>query len=109
MTAFAALFETLFANPDMAVDAVWRRAGTGAPVSVRLVAARPDDILDLGATKLRRNLAKFQVRQAELADPLAGDIFEIGALLYRVQGQPIADRDRLIWSLDCARIEMGGI
>lgn len=101
MTAFAALFETLFANPDLAVDAVWRRAGTGTPLAVRLVAARPDDILDFGGTKLRRTPSKFQVRQAELADPNDGDTLAIGSALYRVQGPPVADRDRLIWSLDC--------
>jgi hypothetical protein len=104
VTVFAAMFETLFANADMAVDAVWRRAGTGAPVAVRLVAARPDEVFDLGGTRLRRNLSKFQIRQSELADPLEGDTFEIGADLYRVQGQPVADRDRLIWSLECVKV-----
>ncbi|MDZ7909007.1 MAG: hypothetical protein U5N10_12815 [Gemmobacter sp.] len=36
----------------------------------------------------------------DLPDPRPGDLIVIGADSFTVQGEPVRDRERLIWSLD---------
>ena len=40
------------------------------------------------------------VRVSDLPDPRQGDLIVIGADSFTIQGEPVRDRERLIWSLD---------
>ena len=99
MTAFVSAINALFADSNLAVDAVYTPAG-GDPLTVRVVARRPDEITGFGDTRVHAAIAIFDVRVAEVAAPAAGDTLAIGGDTYLVQGEPVKDRDGLIWRLD---------
>ncbi len=40
------------------------------------------------------------VRVADLPSPRPGDVIVIGADSHVIQGEPLRDRERLIWTLD---------
>lgn len=102
MTAFGAMINVLFADANMALDAVYRAGGSGAGTSVRVIAVRPDELVNFGETRVRTAVSRFQVRVSEVATPAAGDTVEVSGTIYRVQGSPLRDTERLVWSLDCA-------
>jgi hypothetical protein len=99
MTAIATAIDDLFADPNIAADAVYTPAG-GDPMTVRVIAKRPDDIVGFGDTRIHTATALFDVRIVEVPAPAEGDTLEIGGESYVVQGEPVRDRDGLIWSLD---------
>ena len=99
MTAFTAAIDTLFADPNIACDAIYIPAG-GDPMTVRVIAKRPDDIVGFGDTRIHTATAMFDVRVWEVSAPAEGDAIEVAGETYVIQGEPVRDRDGLIWSLD---------
>ena len=92
-----------------AIDPVFAVFGTDAaytptgaePVSVRVIARRPDTIVGLGETRIRAETATFELRASEVAGPRPGDQLTVGGETFTVQGEPgRRDPDRLVWSLD---------
>ena len=80
-------------------DAVYTADG-GEPVTVRVIAKRPDEIVGLGETRIHAGTALFDVRASEIAAPRPGDRLSVGDLDYLVQGEPVGDTERLIWTLE---------
>ena len=72
MTAIAAAIDLLFADPNMARAAVYTPDG-GAPVEVRVVAKRPDEIVGFGETRIHAGTTLLDVRVSEVAAPRPGD------------------------------------
>jgi hypothetical protein len=77
------------------IDAVYTPAG-GEPVSVRVIARRPDAIVGSGETRIQAETATFELRASEIADPHAGDQLTIGTETFAVQGEP-ERRDPIGW------------
>ena len=48
----------------------------------------------------RGDTTVVDVRVADLPAPRAGDVIVIGADSHVIQGEPLRDRERLIWTLD---------
>lgn len=99
MSAFAAAVGALFADPHMGRDAVYIADG-GAPVLVRIVARRADAVIDFGDARLWSETTRVDLRVAEVPNPRLGDRIEIDAEAYLIQGEPIRDRERLVWTVD---------
>ena len=59
------------------IDAVYTPAG-GEPVSVRVIARRPDTIVGFGETRIHAETTTFEVRASEVADPRPGDQLSVG-------------------------------
>jgi hypothetical protein len=98
MTAFQGAVDATFAA--FGIDAVYTPAG-GEPVSVRVIARRPDTIVGFGDTHIHTETATLEVRAIEVANPHAGDQLMVGAETFVIQGEPERrDPDRLVWSLD---------
>lgn len=95
--AFFVAMDRLFAH--LAVDAIYTPQG-GEPVAVRVVARRPDQIVGFGETRLLAETTMLDIRVAEVADPHPGDTIEIDGQTLIVQGEPIRDPERLIWTVD---------
>ncbi len=100
MSIFAEAIDDLFADPNLARDAVWRAGGTGAPVTVQIVLRQPDRIGGFGEARLLAATTVIDVRTAEAPELAEGDVFEIGGETFVVQGEPVRDGERLVWTAE---------
>ena len=89
----------LFADPNVGRDAVYIADG-GTPVPVRVVARRADAISDFGDARLWSDTTRIDLRVAEVPDPRPGDRIEIDGEAFLIQGEPVRDRERLVWTVD---------
>ena len=103
MNAVAAAIDLLFADPNMARPAVYTPEG-GGPVDVRVVARRPDEIVGLGETRIHAGTTLLDVRVSEIAEPRPGDRISVDGEDYLVQGEPVRDAERLIWTLEACPV-----
>ena len=99
MTAVAAALDALFADPNIGEDAVYIADG-GAPVLVRVVSRQADAITDFGEARLWSETTRLDLRVAEVPAPRPGDRIEIGGETFHIQGEPVRDRERLVWTVD---------
>jgi len=99
MSAFATAVGALFADPNMGRDAVYIADG-GAPVLVRVVARRADAVTDFGDARLWSETTRVDLRVAEVPNPRPGDRIEIDAEAFLIQGEPVRDRQGLVWTVD---------
>ncbi len=100
MNVFAAAMDRIFANPSMAVAALWISAATSDERPMRVIRRAPDRITEFGAARFVSDTTMVDVRLSDLSDPRPGDLIVIGTDSFTIQGEPTRDRERLIWSLD---------
>ena len=100
MTVFAIAMDRIYANPSMAVAALWISATTSDERTIRVIRRAPDRITEFGAARLMSDTMMLDVRVSDLADPRPGDLIVIGTDSFTIQGEPLRDSDRLIWTLD---------
>jgi hypothetical protein len=100
MSAFAEAVEVLFADPNIARDAVWRSGDAGPGMAVRVVVRMADRLGSLGATRIASDTATFDLRVSEVATPAAGDSIELDGIRYLIQGEPLRDPERLVWTVE---------
>lgn len=100
MSVFEAALVRIFGNPSMAVAAVWISAATSEERTVRVMRRAPDRITEFGAARFVSDTMMVDVRVSDLPDPRPGDLIVIGVDSFTIQGEPIRDRERLIWTLD---------
>ncbi len=99
MTAVAMALDTLFTDSNIGVDAVYTADG-GAPVLVRVVTRRADDIASFGDARIWSETTRVDLRVAEVPAPRPGDRMEIDSEAFLIQGEPVRDRERLVWTVD---------
>ena len=97
--AFENALEALFADPNIDRDAVYTADG-GAPVLVRVVVRRADAITDFGDARLWSESTRVDLRTAEVANPRPSDRIEMDGDAFLIQGEPVRDRERLVWTVD---------
>jgi hypothetical protein len=100
MTALAQAVDVLFADPNLARDALYRAGDSGPGVPVRVVVRLPDRIGSLGATRIAADTANFDLRVSEVAAPQAGDSIELDGIRYLIQGEPLRDAERLVCTVE---------
>ena len=99
MNAFASTVDLLFADPNIGCDAIYIADG-GAPVLVRVITRRADAVTDFGDARLWSETTRIDLRVAEVANPRPGDRIEIDGDAFLIQGEPVRDRERLVWTVD---------
>ena len=99
MTVFDAAVAALFADPNIGRDAVYTADG-GAPVLVRVIARRADAVTDFGDARLWSETTRIDLRIAEVLNPRPGDGIEIDGEAFLIQGEPVRDRERVVWTVD---------
>ena len=100
MNPFATAIDRIFADANMAVAALWFAGGTGPGVAVRVIRKSPDEITPFGAGRILSETTMLDALVADMPTPAPGDLIRIGAEDFLVQGEPKADRERLIWTLN---------
>jgi hypothetical protein len=98
-SVFASAMDVLFADPNIGVEAIYTSDG-GAPVAVRAIVRRPDEVTNFGDARLWSETTRFDVRVAEVPNPRPGDRIEIDGDAFLIQGEPVRDRERLVWTVD---------
>lgn len=99
MSAFAAAVDLLFADPSIGGDAVYTPDG-GASVPVRIIARRADEVTGFGDARLWSETTRIDLRVAEVANPRPGDQLAIDGDAFLIQGEPVRDREQLVWTVD---------
>jgi len=99
MTAFALALDLLFADRKLAQEA-WHRDGEGQFTRVRIIMRRNDDVTAFGAARLVSATMRFDVRVSELPAPRPDEQILFGDETFLIQGEPIRDRERLIWTIE---------
>ena len=100
MNAFTTAMNVIFADPHMAVDAIWFAGGTGPGVPIRVIRKSPDEITPFGAGRILTETTQLDARIAAMPTPAPGDLIRIGLEDFLLQGEPKLDRERLIWTLN---------
>ena len=101
--AFAAALDALFSDPNIGRDAIWRVGGAGPGVPVRVVLRRPDVIASFGDTRIVTPAMLADLLVSQAPDIAEGDTIEAGGELFLVQGEPVRDAERLVWTIEaCA-------
>lgn len=81
----------------------YRRAD-GVEIATRFIAKQGDVVESFGDTRLALATHRFDVMVCDLASPREGERFTVAGQIYQVVGEPLADRDRLIWTLTGAPV-----
>ena len=100
MTAFHAVLDLLFADPNLSTPALYQQAGVGAEVAIRVMRRSPDRMIEFGAARLVSDSVVLDVRVCDCPELTAGDRFEIAGEIFAVQGTPQRDRERLVWTAE---------
>ena len=61
---------------------------------------RPDEITAFGDARLWSETTRIDLRVAEVPNPRPGERIEINSEAFVIQGEPVRDRERLVWTLD---------
>jgi hypothetical protein len=65
-----------------------------------VVARRADAVTAFGDARLWSESTRFDLRVSEVAEPRPGDRFVLDGEAFVVQGEPMRDRERLVWTID---------
>ena len=99
MTVVAMALDALFADDNIARDAVYTPEGS-TPILVRVVTRRADETTGFGDARLWSETTRLDLRLADVANPRPGDRLEIDGDAFLIQGEPVRDRERLVWTVD---------
>lgn len=99
MSVFAAAIDNLFADPNIARDATYVADGD-TPVLIRVATRRADEVTGFGEARLWSETTRVDLRVAEVPNPRPGDRIELDAEGFIIQGEPVRDRERLVWTVN---------
>jgi hypothetical protein len=99
MTAFAAAIDALFADPNLGVNAIYRAGGSGEAITLRAIVRQPDRVGTYGETRIATETTIFDIRTLDINAPAEGDTIEMDGTVYVIQGEPVRDAERLVWTI----------
>ena len=67
---------------------------------VRIVSRQADAITDFGDARLWSEITRIDLRVAEVTNPRPSDRIEFDGDAFLIQGEPVRDRERLVWTVD---------
>ena len=101
---YSAALDDLFADPNLARDALWRAGGADPAVPMRVIVRRPDRIGEFSETRILASSLVLDVRVAEAPTLAEGDTVEIDGEVHVIQGEPVRDAARLVWIAEAASV-----
>lgn len=97
---FAEALNDLFNDPNLGTDALWRAGAADPGIPVRVIVRQPDRIAEFGDTRIAAATTVLEVRVAEAPTFAEGDTLEVEGAVYIVQGEPVRDASRLVWTAE---------
>lgn len=98
MSPFAAAVDVLFADINLTMAATFTPYGR-SPIPVRVIARRPDRIVEFGDARLTSDSTLFDLRVSEVAEPRPGDHLDVDGETYVLFGEPVRDAEWLVWTV----------
>lgn len=98
---FARLLISTFLH--LGTPGTYRRAD-GVEVATHFIAKTPDVVASFGDTRLVMASHRFDLLARDVPDPQEGERFSLNGQTWQVVGEPLADRDRLIWTITGAPV-----
>lgn len=98
MSAFAVAVGTLFADCNLATDALWRPGGIGTAQPLRVIRRSPDATVPFGDGRFVVDSDMVMLPLASAPGLAPGDTLEIGAELLVISGEPVRDARHLVWT-----------
>jgi hypothetical protein len=80
------------------------RLADGREIDTPFISTQADVVESFGDTRLALSTHRFDVMVRDVASPREGERFTVAGQTYQVVGEPLADRDRLIWTLTGAPV-----
>ena len=100
MKALAIAIDRLFADPNLGVNAIYRGSGADPGTMIRAIIRQPDRIGTFGETRIATETTIVDIRTSDINAPAEGDTIEMDGTVYVIQGEPIRDAERLIWTIE---------
>ena len=97
---FPGMIDQLFTDAVLSKPATYLAVGASVPYPVRVISKQPDTVVGFGEGQLHVSTSLFDVRALDVPEPAVGDQLTCDDIIYVVQSEPKADRERLVWTLD---------
>lgn len=96
--AIAGALDALFSDPNIGRDAFYT-GRDGASRTIRVAARRPDAVTGFGEAQIWSSTTRFDLLAHDVT-PYEGDRLEMDGEVFIVQGEPVRDAERLVWTVD---------
>lgn len=73
-------------------------------VPIKVIPRRPDQLYELGESRMHAENPQFEFRLSEVASPSWGDEIHIEGRIYRIEEEPRKDMHHLVWQVDTLRV-----
>ena len=93
----AGFFDT---EDGFALSATYRAGGAGGGTVIPVLPSRPDRGVSLFGQETVSATGGFLIRVSDVAAPAAGDTIEVDGKTYTVQGEPLRDKPRALWTVE---------
>ncbi|HHH46135.1 MAG TPA: hypothetical protein ENK53_03885 [Thiotrichales bacterium] len=100
MTALPRALASIFANPIMARDATLFPGGAGTGTPLRVIARLPDDVTTFAGARVLSDTLVVDMLVSSAPNLAPGDRIDMDGSSYTVQGEPVRDTERLIWTAE---------
>jgi hypothetical protein len=98
-SAFATALDVLFANPNLGVNAIYRTGGANPGTTLRAIIRQPDRVGIYAETRIATETTIVDIRASDIKAPAEGDTIEMDGTVYIIQGEPLRDAERLVWTM----------
>lgn len=75
------------------------QVGAGERFAILVMRKAPDVMADFGQTHLAVSTYRFDIQVADVTKPSDGDHLFLGGTIYAITGEPLIDRDHLVWTV----------
>ena len=96
MDPFALALDAIFNAPG-SLDAVFTPVD-GASVPIRVIRSQPDQLQRFAGTQIFSQSDVFEIRGSDVANPVEGDMVQLGDLAFAISMPPIGDVEGLSWT-----------
>ncbi|MGN7613040.1 head-tail joining protein [Magnetococcales bacterium HHB-1] len=80
-------------------------SSSGEEKTISVVSKQPDQTFGFGDTQIHTEVTMFDVRVSDVPNPEPGERLSIDGTDYQIQGEPVRDSERLVWTIGAELIQ----